>query len=210
MSILLSKIQLRQVSLHTVPTVLVADDWLGGGIVDDKVPTQGSGYWISPVPATYENGTVLPGATTAQITTVYHSDARVSARFTGQVYSGTTPPSQNRPLFIYARSSVNNSALGDCYRVSCNYIPKIIVLSKTVNSVTTILNTFTTDTAHGETVGLQVSGSVIQVYYQDSVIMTVTDTSIASSGYWGFGLTYGESGEISGFSTMGPVVIQTA
>jgi hypothetical protein len=216
MSINLSNLTMSKVSARTTtvappaPTVLLTETWLdGSGLVDGKVPTTGGGTWIAPNGMSYNSGMASPD-TSFRTNTAFHSTTYTNVRFSGAVTSGTTGPSQNHLLFIYARASANNSASSDCYYVICSAIPASIFLRKRVGGVDTTLNTFSADTANGETVGLQISGSAIKVYYNGAIVISATDTSIIAAGYWGFGLTYGEVGEVGGNSSMGAITIQTA
>ena len=190
------------------PTVLLTELWVGSDVVDGKVPTTGGGTWIAPNNMTYSSGQAYPDS--SSINTAFHSATYTNVRFSGISFSGTTGPAQNQPLFIYARANANDSASPDCYYVTCNAIPATIVLSKRVGGVATDLGTFAADTANGETVGLQTSGSGIKVYYNDTVVISVIDTAITTAGYWGFGLTYGAVGEDTGNSSIGVISIQTA
>lgn len=189
-----------------VPVTLVTESWAGSGLVNGKVPTTGGGTWVAANTMTYGGGVADPNGQSAP--TAYHSATYTNARFIGTVYSGLTGVI-NQPLYIYARGDINTSSPPTCYYVACNASPEELVLVKRISGAETTLGTVSVGTS-GVGVGLQVSGSAIKVYYNGAVVISVTDASITAAGYWGFGLTYGESGEDIGNSTIGPITIQTA
>lgn len=190
-----------------VPTVLVTENWSGSGLVDGKVPTTGGGTWVASASMDYSSGIANPGVDFAP--TAYHSETYTNARFTGVTYAGILFPSTNQPVYLYARADINTGFPTNCYYVTRNASPTNIVLVKRVSSNDTTLGTFEIN-SNGLPIGLEVSGSAIKVYANGAVVISVTDSSITAAGYWGFGLTYGESGEETGNSSMGPITIQTA
>jgi hypothetical protein len=196
-----------------VPTVLVTENWAGSGLVNGKVPTTGGGTWAASASMSYSGGFAGPGGQLFPTPTAYHSATYTDARFIGFVRPGATGPNQNQPLYIYARGDVNNAVPSNCYYIACNSQTNSstngIVLYKRISGVDTTLGTLDIY-VQDQTVGLEVSGSAIKVYYNGTVAISVTDTAITTAGYWGFGLTYGENGEDTGDSSIGAITIQTA
>lgn len=199
-----------------VPTVLVTENWTpGSGLVNGKTPTSGSGTWVAsssipPSPMNYGFSEASPGN---QDGNAFHSATYTNARFTGLVTSGLTGPYQNQPVYIFARGNINTAFPLNCYYIACNADtdPALenIVLYKRLSGIDTTLGTINVGTTEVN-IGLEVSGSAVKVYRAGAVVISVTDTSITSAGYWGFGLTYGESGEETGNSVIGAITIQTA
>jgi len=188
------------------PVTVVQENWVGSGAVSNKVPSpiSGGGVWVANNAMNYAASRARPNGQSN--VSAFHSITYTNAKITGVAYPGLTG-SSNQPAFLYARGDINTSSPSNCYFVSCNESPQEIVLLKRVAGSNTQLGVLSGETTSGVSVGLEVIGSAVKVYYNGTLGISVTDTSIASAGYWGFGVTYGVIGEDTGDSGMGPITI---
>lgn len=195
-----------------VPVTLVQENWVGAGLVAGKTPapTSGDGTWqenTSGLPLAYSGGSAFPDAASAGTGIFRHSvtltDASIFSIVTPGVVSGT-----NAAVTVFARSTPGPTGnITDAYLVV--FTTGGVSLRKRVSDIETELATDATNPTDLSTL-FTVSGSTLTVKVNNVQVIQVTDTSISTAGYWGYGLAFAESGEELLYAAVGPVTIQTA
>ena len=198
-----------------VPVTLVQENWEFDGFVQGKTPapTAGGGTWqiISDrALLTYSSGRARvygPDADPVSGTdgVLRHSVALTNATIT------TTPDIDaefQADIYLWARSTPGPTAdITTGYFVRVTYF--FVELVKRVSNVETQLGSAAV-VAVNLPLSLTASGSTITVKVDGVSVISVTDTSITSAGYFGCGVsvTYGSDSWV--FNSIGQVTIQTA
>jgi len=189
-------------------TLPVSESWFGNGLVHNKIPTTGGGRWqitSSKNLVQYNAGEVSVDDSNGY-GLFRHSFSLTDATISTTVYP--TPVAQyNIPVYVYARSTPGPTAdITDGYFLNIQY--NQISLNKKVASVDSTIVSTTVDTT-GLPLSFSLIGSTITVLLNNIQVIQVTDTSIASSGYWGFevGIATDETEGVIA-SRVGPITLE--
>ncbi len=198
-----------------VPVVLVQENWVGSGNVQNRTPSpiSGGGFWrvtLGDSPISFDSS--LARADQYATGTFRHSvtltDASIIAvllpSYTGSGNAFVAAWARSTPgPFTYPTSGYSVK----CYDAASGSTP--ITLSKLVSGVTTVLGTSATDPTNS-TITFTVAGSSLTVKVNGTTVIQVTDASIATAGYWGYELesTADCAGEAVAY--VGPITVQTA
>jgi len=199
-----------------VPVVLVQEDWVGSGNVNNRTPSpiSGGGTWQVDIAGgsaisfdsslaradQYDTGLFRHSVTLTDASII----AVVIPSYTGggntlvAAWARSTPGGNNTPTSGY-------SVL--CYDSASGVTP--ITLRKLVSGVETILGTSATDPTNS-TLTFTVAGSSLTVKVNGTTVIQVTDASIATAGYWGYELESTADCVGETVSYVGPITIQTA
>jgi DNA-binding CsgD family transcriptional regulator len=190
--------------LEAVVSPPITEIWNGSGDVNGKTPSTGGGTWVVNG-STTNYGSGFASSSGGGSTTT-HSATYTNAELAVAVYPGTIGPSGDAPSSLIARAT--DTSADTCYKVVCSVAgtPRV-TLYKVIAGATTELAGVDVDST-GTTVSLRISSSTIQVLLNASVLLATTDAAISGPGYWGFGSSYGESGEDIGNSSVGALTLQ--
>jgi len=196
------------IRLTSDPILPVSESWVGNGLVGNKKPTTGGGRWqitSSQNPAGYNAGqagtTVVDGYSSFR-----HSFTLTDATISTTVYPGSDS-GYNIPIQVFARSTPGPTAdITNGYYLYVQYFQ--ISLNKRVAGVASTLSVVNVDTT-GLPLSFSVIGSIITVLLNNVQVIQVTDTSITTSGYWGYEVG-AASDEIAGVisSKVGPITLE--
>ena len=206
-----SILSLRKVGSVFVPIVLVTETWSGAGSVNGKVPTTGGGTWLGTggrLP-TYASGIVNTDGGSGQFV---HSATYQDASILATVYPDASNAG-NTPLIAYARLDGAPDVFANGYFVKFASTGggdfNNVTITKVVAGVYTDLIRVDFNPVGLPSV-FTVSGSTLTVRCGGSIVAQVIDAAITASGYWGYGCTWADNGDVSSLSQVGPVTIQTA
>jgi len=199
-----------------VPVVLVQEDWVGSGNVNNRTPSpiSGGGTWQVDIAGganvTFDSSYARAEQYDSGL--FRHSVTLTDASIIAEVIPSYTGGG-NTFVAAWARSTPGGNATPTsgysvlCYDVASGSTP--ITLRKLVSGVETVLGTSATDPT-GQIVTFTVTGSSLTVKVGGTTVIQVTDASIATAGYWGYEVesTADEAGET--VALVGPVTIQTA
>jgi len=180
--------------------VNVTESWVGSGNVNGKAPTTGGGTWA--VLGATTNFVAGYAASSGGNSVVLHSaafaDGTISA---AEIVPGQIGAGGDAPLSLIGRATALSA--DTCYRVvfSVAGTPSV-TLYKILSGASTQLASVDLY-VQGVSASLSIVGSTITVSVASIAIITVNDTSIPGPGYWGFGNSWGESGEEFGNSSIG-------
>jgi hypothetical protein len=198
------------------PVTLVSDTWQGTGIVSGRTPspTAGGGTWeitANGNPVYYSAGTVYTDAGFGQFRhSVTYTDANISTT----VYP-TSSLAGDTNVVVYART--NNGPTGD---ITTGYYAIFkttgvvsgaasVSLRKLVANVETVISTSAVDPTNLAT-SFKVIGSTLTVIVGGTQVIQVTDTSIATAGYWGYSVDWKDNTVDASNSIIGAATIKTS